>query len=314
MIIRNQHNVTDAVLAEAARAPDARFRQILATAVRHLHEFVREAQLSESEFQQICAVIARAGQLTTSSHNEVVLAAGSLGVSTLVCLLNNGGEGGAEPTTANLLGPFWRDGSPLMQAGDSLVRSSTPGMPLFVTAWVRDTEGKPVCDVRVDVWHASADGFYENQDPQQADMNLRGTLRTDEKGRIEFRTVKPAGYPIPVNGPVGDLLKAQGRHNMRPAHIHFLITKQGYKTQFSQVYSSDDPNLETDVQFGVSEPLIGIYRRHENGPAPAGAVTGPWYSLEHHFVLLPGDAKMPRAPITGKASAVRPQLQILHRT
>ena len=313
MIIRTQRDVTEAVLAEAARAPDARLRQILGAAVRHLHEFVREVRLTDSEFQQICAVIARAGQLTTPSHNEVVLAAGSLGVSTLVCLLNNGGEGGAEPTTANLLGPFWRDGSPVMENGDCLVRSPTSGVPLFVTAWVRDQDGKPVADARVDVWHTSAEGFYENQDPQQADMNLRGTFRTDGQGRIAFRSVKPAGYPIPVSGPVGDLLRAQGRHNLRPAHVHFLITKPGYKTQFSQVYSSDDPCLETDVQFGVTEPLIGLYRRHENEPAPADDVTGLWYSLEHHFVLLPGEARMPRAPITGKASDQRPQQQILHR-
>lgn len=314
MIIRNQQDVTDSVLAEAARAPDARFRQILTTAVRHLHAFVREARLTEAEFQQVCALIARSGQLTTPSHNEVVLAAGSLGVSTLVCLLNNGGEGGADPTTANLLGPFWREASPVMQDGDSLVRSPTSGVPLFVTAWVQDTSGKPVADARVDVWHTSAEGFYENQDPEQEDMNLRGTFRTDPQGRFAFRTVKPAGYPIPVSGPVGDLLRAQGRSNMRPAHIHFLVAKEGYKTQFAQVYSSDDPHLETDVQFGVTAPLIGAYEKHEADPAPASDVSGAWYSLEHRFVLLPGEAKMPRAPITGKASAERPQLEFLQRS
>jgi hydroxyquinol 1,2-dioxygenase len=312
MIIGNEQDVTRAVLAETDRVPDGRFKEILQAAVRHLHAFVRESRLTEPEFQQLCAHIARAGQLTNASHNEVVLAAGSLGVSSLVCLLNNAGQGGTEPTTANLLGPFWREGSPQLANGASLLRSPTPGEPIFVTAWVHDVQGRPVQGARVDVWHTSADGFYENQDPEQADMNLRGTFETDAEGRITFRSVKPAGYPIPVNGPVGELIKAQGRHNLRPAHIHFLITKPGFKTQFSQVYSADDPHLDTDVQFGVVRTLIGDYVRHE-GDAPAADVTGPWYSLEHRFTILAGEAKLPRPPITGKATGPRPEQQILQR-
>src|SRR5205085_8459225 len=112
------------------------------------------------------------------------------------------------------------------------------------------------------------DGFYENQDPAQPDMNLRGTFTTDAEGHVWFRSVKPAGYPIPVSGPVGELLRAQGRHNMRPAHIHFMIHKPGFKTQFSQVYSSDDPHIDSDVQFGVTEALVGHYVPHDSEPAP----------------------------------------------
>ena len=305
VIIGNPNDVTAAVLAEVERAPDERFRQILRAAVTHLHDFVRDVKLTEAEFQQLCAGIARLGQATTASHNEVVLAAGSLGVSALVCLINNGDHGRAE-TTANLLGPFWRLGSPRMANGDSLVRSATAGDPIFVDVWVRDRQGRPVADADVDVWHTSNEGFYENQDPEQADMNLRGTFSTDAEGHVAFRSIKPAGYPIPVSGPVGDLLRAQGRHNMRPAHIHFLIHKPGFKTQFSQVYSGDDPHLETDVQFGVTQALVGQYVLHADEPAPAGDVTGPWYSLEHHFVLDAGQATLPRAPITGKATGPRP--------
>jgi hydroxyquinol 1,2-dioxygenase len=305
MIIRTQDEVTEAVLREVERAPDERFRTILRSAVKHLHGFVRDVGLTETELQQLCACIARTGQATTASHNEVVLVAGSLGVSALVCLLNNGHQGQAQ-TTANLLGPFWREGSPRMANGASLVRSATAGTPVFVDAWVRDCQARPVEGAAVDVWHCSCEGFYENQDPEQADMNLRGTFTTDADGHVAFRSVKPAGYPIPVSGPVGDLLRAQGRHNMRPAHIHFLIHKTGFKTQFSQVYSSDDPNLETDVQFGVTQALIGQYVHHENEAAPDPDVVGPWYSLKHHFVLDTGEAKLPRAPITGKATGPRP--------
>jgi catechol 1,2-dioxygenase len=113
---------------------------------------------------------------------------------------------------------------------------------------------------------------------------------------------------------VGALLRAQGRHNMRPAHIHFMIYKPGFKTQFSQVYSSDDPNLETDVQFGVTKALVGQYVLHDGEPAPAPDVSGRWYSLDHHFVIEPGEAKLPKPPITGKASGERPEQAVLKRT
>jgi catechol 1,2-dioxygenase len=313
MIIDNQRDLTQAVLAELARAQDPRFREIMSAAVRHLHDFVRDSRLTEAEFHQACGLIAKLGQLTTESHNEVVLIAGSLGLSSLVCLLNNG-DGGQTETTANLMGPFWRMDAPPMENGASIVRSPTPGQPIFVNAWVRDKQGRPVVDAQVDVWHTSADGFYENQDPEQADMNLRGTFTTDAQGHIAFRSVKPAGYPIPLSGPVGQLLRAQGRHNMRPAHIHFMIYKPGFKTQFSQVYSSDDPYLDTDVQFGVTKALTGQYVLHQDEPAPAADVAGPWYSLDHHFVIEPGEAKLPRPPITGKATGPRPTLAVLDRT
>ena len=313
MIIENQFDITPAVLAELERAQDPRFREIMGAAVRHLHAFVREVKLTEPEFQMACATIAKLGHSTTPSHNEVVLAAGSLGISSLVCLLNNGDHGQTE-TTANLLGPFWREGVDVMPNGASIVRSTTAGVPLFVNAWVKDRDGKPVDGAVVDVWQSSSEGFYENQDPAQADMNLRGKFITDAAGHVSFRSIKPAGYPIPVNGPVGDLLRAQGRHNFRPAHIHFMVVKPGYKTQFSQVYSSDDPNLDTDVQFAVTKKLVGQYVQHENVTAPSGDVTGPWYSLDYTFTIEAGPSKLPRAPITGKASGPRPTFEILKRT
>jgi len=312
MIIRTQQDVTTAVLAEIQRADDPRFREIMSAAVRHLHDFARDARLTEAEFHQACGIIAQLGQLTTASHNEVVLACGSLGLSALVCLLNNGDQGQTE-TTANLMGPFWRQDAPAYPNGASIVRSPSTGVPLFVNAWVRDREGRPVAGAQVDVWQASSEGFYENQDPGQADMNLRGQFTTDAQGHIAFRSVKPAGYPIPLSGPVGALLRAQGRHNLRPAHIHFMIYQPGFKTQFSQVYSSDDPNLETDVQFGVTQALIGQYVLHRDEPAPDADVTGPWYSLDHHFVIEPGEARLPRPPITGKAGGARPTLEVLER-
>ena len=312
MIIENQKQVTEAVLNELQRIEDPRLREVLCAAVRHLHEFAREVNLSEAEFRRGCAILAQAGQLTTKSHNEMVLLAGTLGISSLVCLLNNGVD--QDETTANLLGPFWREHSPMTENGGSIVRSPTIGTPLFVTARVKDNEDNPVVDAVVDVWNTSAEGLYENQDPGQADMNLRGRFRSDENGRINFRTVKPAAYPVPVNGPVGDLLKVQGRANMRPAHMHFLIHKPGYKTHISQVYVNDDPYLETDAQFGVTRALIGDYVYHENETAPDPEVTGSWYSLDFTFTMEPGDDALPLAPISSRTEGgERPQQVVWER-
>jgi catechol 1,2-dioxygenase len=156
--------------------------------------------------------------------------------------------------------------------------------------------GRPLSGVEVDVWQASPVGLYENQDESQADMNLRGVFTTDGDGRCSFRSVKPAGYPVPTDGPVGDLLRAQRRHPYRPAHLHFLAYKPGYKTLITQVFVDDDEHLETDVVFGVTRRLIGNYQRGE-GQAPVPDVTSEWYTLDYAFVMEPGEAVMPKAPI-----------------
>jgi catechol 1,2-dioxygenase len=307
MIIATEKDVTKAVLSEVARAPNPRLRELMSAFVRHLHDFAREVKLTEEEFHQAMAYIVAIGKHSNETHNEAVLMAGSLGLSPLVCLLNNGDNGQTE-TDASQLGPFWRMHSPPTENGGTIVRSPTPGPVLFVDAWYKDAQGKPLAGVEVDIWHSSTEGFYENQDPVQADMNLRGKFMTDADGHIGFRSVKPAGYPIPIDGPVGELCKALRRHNMRPAHLHFLAFKPGYKTLISQIYDPEDPHLETDVQFGVTRHLIGNIVRHDGPRAGAPDVKAPWYSLEHTFVMEKGEARLPRPPITGKAQGERPQI------
>ncbi|MBI3433815.1 MAG: catechol 1,2-dioxygenase [Proteobacteria bacterium] len=312
MIIENEKDVTTAVLSELKRAKNPRLVAVMSAFVRHLHDFAREVKLTEEEFQAAIGYIVALGKHTSESHNEAVLASGSLGFSTLICLINNG-DAAHTDTDMNLLGPFWRMHSPRTPDGGSIVRSPTPGPALFVTARFLDTKDRPVAGADVDVWHSSPEGFYENQDPGQAEMNLRGKFTTDADGAISFRSVKPAGYPIPVSGPVGELLAVQGRHNMRPAHLHFLAAMPGFKTLISQIYAPDDPNIETDVQFGVTRHLIGNYVRHDHGPAPALDVQGAWYSLDHSFVMQAGTSKLPRPPITSKAKGERPTLPVLER-
>ncbi|MBC3989390.1 catechol 1,2-dioxygenase [Streptomyces sp. AC563] len=299
MIIQDEEQLTAAaVLAETERAGDPRVKEIVQALVRHLHDFAREVRLTEKEFDTSINIVTRLGQLTTPSHNEVRLMAGSLGLSTLVALMNNGSED--KPTSANLLGPFWRQGSLAMNNGESIVRSPTEGPPLFCTGRIVDTDGTPVAGAEVDVWHASPAGLYENQDPEQAEWNLRGKFFSDEEGVLAFRSIKPSGYPIPIDGPVGELLTARERHPFRLAHLHALIHKPGYKTIASQLYSHDDPILETDAQFGVVQSLVGTYVRHKNEPAPGPDVTEPWYSLEFTFVVEPGEAWLPTPPVSGK--------------
>lgn len=307
MIIQRQEDVTDAVLDAFKNTADPRLREILTALVKHLHAFAREVHLTEDEFEQAVQYVVRLGQKTTDTHNEAVLMSGSLGFSTLICLLNNGNRGQTE-TTANLLGPFWRMNSPRTETGASIVRSPTPGPALFVDCWIKDTNGKPIEGAEVDVWHSSPEGFYEQQDPNQVEMNLRGKFTTDKDGHISFRSVKPAGYPIPIDGPVGELLRAAGRHNMRPAHLHFLTYKPGFKTLISQIYDPEDKNIETDVQFGVTHHLIGNYVKHDEPCTRAADVKAPWYSIEHTFIMESGTARLPRPPITGKAQGERPEI------
>ena len=295
MIIARQEDVTPVVIDAYKNIEDPRLREIVASLVKHLHAFAREVHLTEEEFHKGTEILAKLGQLTNANHNEVVLMSGSLGFSSLICLLNNGNNGQTE-TMANLLGPFWRMNSPRTENGGSIVRSPTPGPVLFVNCWLKDQSGKPITGAEVDVWHSSPEGFYEQQDPKQAPMNLRGKFTTDADGKFAFRSVKPAGYPIPIDGPVGDLVRAGKRHHYRPAHLHFLIFKEGFKTLISQIYVNDDDRLETDVQFGVTKALIGNYVRH-NGPAPASDVKGEWYSLDQTFVMEAGKASLPKPPI-----------------
>jgi len=273
------------------RTPNPRTKEVLSCLVKHLHAFVRETKLTEKEFQEAIGAINAIGQQTTPSHNEAMLLSGALGVSNLVCLMNNGAKG-TRPTQANNLGPFYRAGAPKCADGASLLRSPTPGAELFFKGFVKNDKDEPIAGAQVDVWHSSTVGLYENQDKTQAEMNLRGCFSTLADGSFSFRSVKPAGYPVPTEGPTGALLRAQKRHNFRPAHLHFLIHKPGFKTIASQVYDPDDPHLETDSQFAVTKALIGNYVKK-----------GESYSLEFAFTLEAGESWLPKAPITHKVHA-----------
>lgn len=294
-VIANQQEVTPAVLKVMEQTNEPRLREIMVSLIQHLHAFVREVCLSESEFQQATRILNTMGQQSKEKHNEFVLMAGSLGVSSLVCLLNNGDNGTTE-TTQSLLGPFWRLNHPMTENGGSILRSETPGPRLYGCFRFEDQSGAPIEGLEVDIWHASPVGLYENQDESQAEFNLRGKFRTGADGVLTFRSVKPIGYPIPTDTTVGELLKAQNRHPYRPAHVHVLAHKPGFKTLISQIYVDETDYLTSDVQFGVTAALVARLERHEE-PHPEDGDVGAWYALDHTLVLEPGESRLPIPPI-----------------
>lgn len=294
-ILASQQDITPAVQKVMAQTTDPRLREIMTSLITHLHGFVRDVRLTEAEFQQATRILNTMGQQSNDSHNEFVLMAGSLGVSSLVCLLNNG-DGGTTETTQSLLGPFWRMHHPMTENGGSILRSDTPGPRLYGIFTFLDLAGMPIEGLEVDIWHASPVGLYENQDDSQAEFNLRGKFLTGPDGVVRFRSVKPVGYPIPTTTTVGTLLKAQHRHPYRPAHVHVLAHKQGFKTLINQTYVDETDYLTSDVQFGVTEALIGKLEKR-TGPHPEDGEVGDWYTLEHTLTLEPGDSRLPIPPI-----------------
>ncbi|HVI88156.1 MAG TPA: dioxygenase [Dongiaceae bacterium] len=301
VLIATEADVTPVVLAAMARTPDPRLREIMTSLVSHLHQFAKETRITEPELADGLRWLVALGQHTTAANNEAVLASDVFGLSTLIDLINNTGEAGE--TMSALLGPFYRGAAPTCTSGECLARSDTPGSMLYFRGQVTELDGAPIAGAVLDVWHASPVGYYENQDAAQADFNLRGKFATDASGRFHFSTVRPAGYPVPINGPVGDLLRAQWRKPMRPAHIHFIISAPGHKTLITQVFFDTAEALSQDVVFGAKQQLVanlveyGV--RHPDFPDAAP----PFYSCDYHFTLLPGTPRFPVPPISGKASA-----------
>jgi catechol 1,2-dioxygenase len=284
------------VLDAMSRQP-ARGRELVGALTALLHRFVLEHHVTEAEFEYAVDFVVRIGQATNASHNEGVLVADLLGLSQLVALLNNAQANGESDAT--LLGPFWRAHAPHLPSGATIAAPGTPGMLLEVHGHVVGAAGEPVAGATVDVWQASPAGLYENQDEAQPDMNLRGRFETDAEGAFFFRSVRPAGYAVPTSGPGGDLLRAQHRHPNRPAHLHFMVSKPGFKVLVTQVFADDSENLESDPTFGVTQRLVGHFEVVE--PARSGMPNGEGRGLARltqRLTLIPGEMVLPKAPIS----------------
>jgi hydroxyquinol 1,2-dioxygenase len=282
----DEHTITPAVLARLADAESPRLKEILSSLVNHLHDFAREVKLTEEEWLKGIQFLTATGHMCDEKRQEFILLSDTLGLSMLVVAMNHAKPAGA--TEATVFGPFHMEDAPVVEQGADLA-DGAPGSPLFVDACVRGIDGQPVADAEVDVWQADEDGLYDVQRPELGDRRrARGVLRTDAQGRVRFRSIAPVAYPIPTDGPVGDMLRASKRHPWRPAHVHFMIKAPGFQTLVTHIFRDGDAYLESDVVFGVRSSLIGDFVRHDAGIAPDGTkMAVPFYTLQQTFTLAP---------------------------
>jgi len=275
--------LTRQVVASFDNAEDPRLRQILQSLVRHLHAFALDVDLTMAEWETAIGFLTKTGQMCDDKRQEFILLSDTLGFSMLVDAINHRSMDGATETT--VLGPFYVP--PLQELPpDSDIAGSTQGTPLYVSARVVAPDGAPIADAWVDVWQADDDGYYDVQKPGQEE-NLRARFRTDADGRISFWSIVPTSYPIPTDGPVGQMLGTVGRHPYRPAHIHFMIGKDGYETLVTHLFIAGDEYLDSDAVFGVKQQLVVELTDAEAGWNAAGERVGPHRRLTHSFGLRP---------------------------
>ena len=272
---------TEAVLERVATAPDPRMRLISEALVRHLHAFVREVEPTQAEWAAGIDFLTRTGQMCDDKRQEFILLSDTLGVSMQVDAINHRRPEGATETT--VLGPFYVQGPPEFACGADISGGMT-GQKLYVEGSVATLDGTPIAGAIVDVWHADAEGSYDVQRP--GDLAGRGRLHTDAAGRFHFWTTRPAFYPVPHDGPVGQMLALQGRHPYRPAHVHFMIAAPDHETLVTHVFAEGDKYLDSDVVFGVKDSIIRPYTEHAPGTAPDGTLVGERYAtLSYDFRL-----------------------------
>jgi hydroxyquinol 1,2-dioxygenase len=282
----DENTITDEVLGRLQDAGNPRLLQIVSALIQHLHDFAREVALTEEEWFAGVRFLTDVGHITDDKRQEFVLLSDTLGLSMLVVAQNN--RKPSECTEATVFGPFHIEGAPLYALGDD-ISNGAKGELCYVDAQVVGLQGEPVANALVDVWQADEAGFYDSQYVDNDQMRARGKLRTDEQGRLYFKTILPVPYPIPSDGPVGVMLAATGRHPWRPAHIHFMIEAAGYEKLVTHVFRDDDKYLHSDTVFGVRSSLIAPYEHHEAGEImPDGKRSdAQFYTLDFKFVLNP---------------------------
>jgi protocatechuate 3,4-dioxygenase beta subunit len=264
----NEQTITEAALEQMATTPNPRLKQIMAVLTRHLHEFAREVDLTPEEWLEGIKFLTAVGQKCTAYRQEFILLSDTLGLSSLVNALHDrrATEAG---TKSSLVGPFYRQDSPVLRLGDTIVTKPTNGLEVCLYGRVADSAGRPVANASVQVWQPDETGNYDLQKHDPSEMDLRGTFRTDSGGNYYLRTIAPLGYMIPMDGPVGDMIRAQKRHGYRPAHIHFIVGAPGYREVVTALYLAGDEHIESDTVFGVTDSLVtDINRKDASSPIP----------------------------------------------
>lgn len=246
--------LTRDVIARMADAESARLHKIMEIAIRHLHAIVREANLTQGEWSQAIDFLTRAGKMCSDNRQEFILLSDILGVSMLVDAVDNVAGPGISDST--VLGPFYAGPQRELAQGDSILLREEASEPLVMSGGVTDPEGKPIAGALIEVWQTAPNQLYDVQDTNQPQGHLRASFRSDGAGAYRFRTIMPVSYPIPDDGPAGQLLKAMGRHPFRPAHVHFMISAPGFRTLVTHLFFEGDEFLGSDAVFGVKPSLI----------------------------------------------------------
>lgn len=282
-----ESTITETVLQRVHSAANPRIREVSEALIRHLHAFIREIRPTEAEWAAGIRFLTETGHMCSATRQEFILLSDTLGVSMLVDAINHPNANGTTETT--VFGPFYVTPPEFPDGAD--MGSSFVGDPMFVEGTVRSVKGTPIAGALVDLWHSDAAGFYDVQRlSEHPNYAGRGRFRTDAQGHFRVWTTRPAPYPIPDDGPVGSMLRAQGRHPYRPEHIHFMIQAPGYRTLVTHVFASGGEYLDSDVVFGVKSALIRDYELHDGGTSPDGrTMAGRWYSLSYDFVLQAHD-------------------------
>jgi len=260
--------ITEAAIDQMASTPNPRLKEIMAALTRHLHDFAREVDLTPEEWLDSIKFLTAVGQKCTAYRQEFILLSDTLGLSSLVNALHDrrATEAG---TKSSLVGPFYRQDSPKLKLGESIVTKPTNGLEVCLYGRVTNAAGKPVPNATVQVWQPDETGNYDLQKHDPSEMDLRGTFQTDSDGRYYLRTIAPLGYMIPMDGPVGDMIRAQKRHGYRPAHIHFIIAAPGHREVVTALYLQGDEHIDSDTVFGVTASLVtGINDKDTASPIP----------------------------------------------
>ena len=246
--------LTRDVIARMDHAQSVRLREVMEVVIHHLHAIVREAKITQGEWWQAIDFLTRAGKMCSESRQELILLSDILGVSMLVDAVDNVAGPGISDST--VLGPFYAGHQRELAQGDTILLREEASEPLMMSGRVTDPEGQPVADALIEVWQTAPNQLYDVQDRDQPQGHLRASFRTSIAGTYRFRTIMPVSYPIPDDGPAGQLLAAMGRHPFRPAHVHFMISAPGYRTLVTHLFFEGDKFLESDAVFGVKSSLV----------------------------------------------------------
>jgi len=276
----NQHTITQAVLDRIHPDTNPRLKVVLTSLVNHLHDFAREVALTEDELMQAIQYLTAVGQKCDDKRQEFILLSDVLGLSMLTVALNNDKPAGC--TEATVFGPFYVENEPEIALGGDAANGA-PGEPCWVEGQIKGPTGEVIPHAQIQVWQADADGFYDVQKPELQQAQARAKMKADAQGRYYFKTIVAEAYPIPTDGPVGDLLHATGRHPWRPAHLHFMIKAPGYETLITHVFRDGDTYLDSDAVFGVRQSLVAAWVKQEADAKEGGATT----HLHFDFVLNP---------------------------